>query len=136
MDGREIMLAICIIDEDKEQDKLVCTLWDPTVGPEVINYCKTCHEMSCYKNGAVLILNKDKDNEIKIITDVYEDKRGSMWVKARNICQDFEIGHTRRCCGMYEVTTYNKQRRARTEESIEDIHYRALNEAYGYYGQD
>lgn len=99
MDGRELMISVGIVEED--EDYLSVEFWDEKMGDEsILKYLKTCQQMSCYKNGAWLIINKDKNNEIRVCIDVYVDRYGSLWVKARHINQDYESSRTKNLCNI------------------------------------
>jgi hypothetical protein len=110
MDGRELVIAVGIVEENEQEDYLAVEFWDEKMGDaSILKYIKVCHEMNCYKNGAYLIINKDKDNEIRVCTDVYMDRQGSLWVKSRDINQDYETKRTKVLNSMEQVIVLNKK---------------------------
>ena len=91
MGNRELMLMVNLIKEDLEKDETIVELKDSAI----VRYVKTEHEMRCYHNVSMLILNRNTPTEIRVVTDIYINDKKQLWIKAKDINQDFEFTSTK-----------------------------------------
>jgi hypothetical protein len=110
MDGRELVIEVDIVEGQSVNEFNEIVFVNYGVGESSnLNYIKACHDLRCFKNDVYLIINKGKDNQIKLCTDLYVDREGSFWVKARDITQAYETNRTRNLCTMERIVASNKQ---------------------------